>query len=512
MTLPIYPASDLEQRSEVRGLAGSFWSQDYEGHKLVEDILFARAQLELQTFQDLEELFALESWETIPLWHQQRTHFLTLLESELNSKPLALYDDGQHTYGDGLAYDVPPQRQTSIFPAPDDLHDVQIITNRITRPSLVWVRGVDFDLRDDGLIEFRLNPFDSDLVAKRTLLADNEPVDRECGLWLFRPRFDRHYLYQHYGYLLLHELPSSEAYRDLIAGILNAQRDGAQRQHLERVLSGVADTPLAGGDETVERVEEDAVGLVVVTDAAVYRFPASAAPLVEVGDTVAAGDPLVDTLQIFEFNRGQTPAAADLPQLAIGDGLLGPGYQADLVFRNETVETEITTDDDGLTRLEFDVVGQEDDVTRFWDTVQARGVEQGGTLAQLLDSRTAPTTQPASITLPATINPMQFLLENCFRHHLFVVKLKPSQFGPHAAGCGRLQLARRIVPPHTMMLVYIILGATEEGVTMEGPGDESRPGAAEEGAFTLCMPDSEDSVSEHVRETGYFRIDAAACA
>jgi len=256
--------------------------------------------------------------------------------------------------------------------------------------------------------------------------------------------------------------------------------------------------------ETVEEIVADDFWQWVITDQHAYRFVRGSTVLVSVGQVVHSGEPLTNTLEFYEFNRGQVPPPEDIRALAIGRGFLAEGYFQDLVFENKIVPTVVTTDDLGLTKIEFEVGGFPGDVDRFWNTVHAKGVVSGQTLAHLLDQRTIKVGEPGPIALPTTINPLGFLLQNLFRQNLTVVVVKPSLFGPNALGTGRARVLNKLVPPHTALILLAELRYSDPPIKMEGPGTDTDPGYDEAvkvflGFTTEDVIDPNVMVAERVR-------------
>jgi hypothetical protein len=81
----------------------------------------------------------------------------------------------------------------------------------------------------------------------------------------------------------------------------------------------------------------------------------------------------------------------------------------------------------------------------------------GQTLAELLDIRTNPTGEPTADNLPATINPLEFLLSNLMRNNLFVIRVRPDSFAANAPGLQMFSLLRNIMPPHVSYVALIDL-------------------------------------------------------
>lgn len=510
-----YPSNDLEKAQVLLGLLGSHWNNVYQGNYLVERYSFARAQEELQAYQDLMETIASISRFEVPIYHTDNWRFLVFKESEMNSL-LLKYGDGA-VYGeqpDGAEYkygeaNVVPVGLGYSFPVPEDLKDGRLILNRLSAPSLSLTRGVDFILQD-GTISFATNPFSDSRVAKREIIEGSTVVDREVGLWLFRGQFDWDHVYTHFGYVLGLNLASSEEYRDLINAVLDALVRGTSEKELQMAFSALTSTPIVlEPTEQVELVSLDAKNLVIVTDQHVYKFPKISTAIVEVGDTVYAGDQLVDTVAFYDLNRGEVPDGVF--SVTMGLGFLPGGFADGLTFLNKDVDL-VVTEDLGRTKVTFELGGLPTDVELFWSLVHEKGVADGTTLANLLDVRTDPSNEPLAPSLPPTVNPLEFLIENVLRYNAYVVKIKVSQIQAELA-LSNTRLLRKIIPPWTAMILLLELDLTDEPIELDAEGDEETPGYSEE-VETFLGPDiTEETVtpSSYITETVSLRAVGGSC-
>lgn len=496
MTDFVYPRGSHDDSELLLQLLGSYWHNVYEGADQVQSLAYSRAQRDIQTHLDLLELIAAISRTTTPIFHRENWYLLTIKESEINTDEqlMATYEQDstrQYSEGTDLEYGVVPGSQAAYSVAiPDELVNCPLIFNRVTAPSLTWTKGIDYWIPKAGLLTFRENPFDNSLVAVREIFVNNEVTDREAALWIFRGEFDWDMLYQQFGYALKMRLQSSDGYRQLINAVLDALTQGTTKRSLQYAWSAITGIPLVWEDEeTVEAIRTDRRGLVVVTDQHIYRFPSGSRTLVSEGDVVYGGDSLVDTLQFFEFNRGVVPA--DLIGLAMGRGFLTAGYYGDITFENTETPLIVEPDVDGFTKVSFDLGGFPADVEYFWEQVHTRGIAAGQTLAHLLDVRDNPIGEPLAASLPATINPLEFLCQNLLRFNAFVVYIRAGVLGDDSLGLSAAAHLRRIIPPATAMLVVVELGITDEPVIMDGPGDDEHPGYEETVSGFPCMVISE---------------------
>jgi hypothetical protein len=370
-----------------------------------------------------------------------------------------------------------------------------MIFNRFTEPSLTWSSGTEYEIANGGLTFFT-NPFDDNRVVKQPVYQDGVVVDEEALLWIFRGDFDWDQIYRQFAYVLGVRLQSSSGYRDLMNAIFDALVSGSTKKQMELAVAAMTGIPLVlETQETVEEISNDGKHRLVITDQHVYRFSLSTLPIVAVGDIVYAGDPLVDSMTIYEFNRGVTPA--DLQALAMGSGFLPACYYGDLVFENKSVPLEVTEaadDEFGYTYVKFGIGGFPLDVTRFFDDMHAKGIAAAeepwddctdtdgitipgdpcsgipaqeihrGTLAHRLDQRVEKVGEPTAAALPATINPLEFLIENVLRNNVAVIRMRVSDFGRDALGLSTARFLTRVVPPHTAVILVVELTVDAETI------------------------------------------------
>lgn len=494
-----YPANDLEQADRLLALLGTHWQYTYQGQSLVRSYVAARAQEEAQSHLNLLETIAALCRLEVPLFHTDNWYMLTLRESERNSDPLrygegAVY--GTQATGEQYFYGVSAERPIYHYPIPDNLADVTAVFNRITSPSLTWTYGADYIIdRQANRIVFREDPLRSDLVAKRTVFVDDVgTTDQEAALWLFKGQFDLNLAYEQFGYVLkLYTATSNPGYSALMNAIFDALVEGSAAKHVELALSAMAGIPLVQeAQEQVEFIQTDRNNLVIATDKHAYRYNRADVARVAVGDIVHAGDCLTTAIQVYEFNRGAVPSS--LRSLTVDEGFI-TGYVDGLTFKNEDVPLVVEEGVNGKTKISFELGGFITDVEKFWDDVHARGVAEGTTLANLLDVR-GPTaaTEPTAASLPATVNPLQFLIENILRFNSFAVVIHTSRTGRDAFGFQNVASLRKILPPWTTAFIIHELDC-QDTVTLGGSaGSASAPGYVEDAStFTAT-----DTISEAV--------------
>lgn len=504
-----YPQNDLDRPSQLLNTVGSYWSTTYLGMDFLEDVLKAKANLTAQTWINFMELIASISRFSVPVFHRQNWQAVTIRSSAINNSSASIqdYETGtSNTYSNatsqkyGEAFALEGYYTVDI---PGDFQTIKNILSNIANPEVIWTDSVDFWKPKPGVLIFRENPFDSGKFPIKDIFSNGQIVDKEIVLWVYSGEVDLDNVYEQFGYALELKMGSSEGYRDIINAILDAFTGGTKSKDLQYAWSAITDVPIVLSEtEVVELVTEDSRSKVIVTDKNSYTFKKGSTPLVAAGDTVYAGESLVDTFQIYEFNRGSVPDGVS--GLVVGPGFLSLGFFGELTFENKSTALIVEEDVDGYTKVSWDLGGFSEDVTKFWDEVHSKGIKEGKTLAMYLDVRANPVGQPTAVNLPANVNPLEFLAENFLRYNTFLVKISAGKLGRDKLPFIPASSLRKIVPPQTAMLVLVELETLSDSIVMDGPPSATAPGYTEEFSFFPCMVISEkvnsvDYLSENLR-------------
>lgn len=492
----IFPNNIYDHPQNLLAVLGSWWAHNYAGKDQVLNVVRGKAQVEQQTVLDLMELIASLSRFTVPIYHRDNWYPLYLHKSDRNSvevNPLR-YDDAV-SYDEEYNYGSPRTEQFHAFPLPADLVDAPLIMNRFTDPTLVLTQNVDYLLQDNTLL-FRANPFEDSRVATRSVYTNGKVTDTEALLWIYRGQWDWQHIYRQFGYVLGLKLQSSQGYHDLMNAVYDAIVGGTTARDIRLAMSAMTGVPLVKEEnEVVETITSDGKILLIITDKHVYKFGITAAPTVVVGQTVHRGETLTDTLQIHELNRGDIPK--NLHALAMGKGFLTTCFYGDLIFENRNIPLIVESDhSSGFTKLSWALGGFPLDVDKFFDDLHTNGViatqlpvddcddsqtvrypandcdevefvGRRGTLAHLLDRRKNPIGEPKAGNLPATINPLKFLIQNVLRNNAFIVRVKATSAGHDGVGLHNFRFLRKITPPHTAMLLIMDMTTQTDSITID---------------------------------------------
>lgn len=425
----VYPGSDLDRSKILISLLGSFWARTYTGIDQIHSYTDAAAYAVAQTHRNTLELVAAMSRYEVPLFHEETIVPIVIRRSELNTSRTntALFDVDKYAFNGALAFDRAAGSELYSFPLPKKLRGVAQILNKITFPTITLSENVDYviDARRNALA-FITNPFDNPALIKRAV-ETNGVSDEEIVLWGFNGKYDYDYVFNQFAYALSLKLKTSQNYKDLVNAIFSSLvKGGLTAQTLDLAVSAVTGIPVTVElRETVEVVEYDSSGLLIVTDKNVYKFREEAIPVVAVGQTVPAGAQLVRGFEVSEFFFGNSNMPPDegrvdrpdivtllsadayetiaaendddilldadkvcqprkpLAALALDNGFLSTCFYGDLVFENKEVPLHINTrHSTGYTFVSFPLGGFPADVERFFNELHVRGVEAAETVKE----------------------------------------------------------------------------------------------------------------------------------
>jgi hypothetical protein len=199
-------------------------------------------------------------------------------------------------------------------------------------------------------------------------------------------------------------------------------------------MAAVYGIDLVEATETVEAVIDQGE-LCIVTDHKVYTFPQGTTPVVEVGDTVLAGQSMIAEFQIWSSPRQPLP---DVAGIMVPAALLAFDAVGDIVFPNTLVSVARDLDSRAVS---FELQGDSSDVDQFWD---AAGEAVADFFWQTYSK------------IPSQVNPAEFLLRHVWRQRCIIVavgSLEPVVVASAA-------VLRKIQPPHVLVLFADIVGGT----------------------------------------------------
>lgn len=452
------------------GRLGTFWHTIFQDQGVLQQLFRGQFLDAGQTYLNYLEAVATISRFDCPVFHREDWYYLTFLESEMDSAVIR-YGDGI-TYGSGYQYGVKAARSAFAVPLPAGLQNAQFMFNRILQPSLTYTGGVDFEIDTQrGLLTFRADPFESELVSKRNIVnSAGDIVDRQVGLWVYNGTFDLQYLWYHWGYALQVYMASSDYYKDFLNALADCYVQGPSLAAVQGLISALTGVPIVQEtQETVEKILQTTDVLQVVTDKHVYELLPNANLVVAEGDVLSGGAPLTDAFLLLELNE-RMPTAAELPGFAFGPEFIAGEYFSTLLFENKNVDLQyLGVDENDKAVVRFEISGFPPDVEKFWTDVHRKGLESGKVLADYLDTRTVRDVPPTPANLPAQVNPLRLVLDNLMDNNLMLVVLRPTQFPAKAPGVSFFSYLRRAMQPQITYVVYVEVGVGTEYIGFADP-------------------------------------------
>lgn len=161
---------------------------------------------------------------------------------------------------------------------------------------------------------------------------------------------------------------------------------------------------------------------VIITDKRVYRTPKGSKSKYIIGQKSEKYAPVIEGIDIL-VPGVDTHIPENVNFIAIPADLLDPRIGGELKFPNSIVPTIVSQDADGITKIEFQIIGNSASVNMFWQMIHERGKESGQTLARKLDRRKIINTEPDVSTLPRFINPAKFVFDNVLSGRAIVIAI-----------------------------------------------------------------------------------------
>ena len=463
-----YPKTYLDRAEDVRALAGGYWIEVYEGKDQVEDLVDARTtlwQASLSTWQEAERSksrfdispFKIKTWSYFPILKSQ------------GISVEGVFGAGGKYGGQGLVYG---QTAGASWPLTDSLSRVSQIYNRTSGPSASLYEGLDFTIDSvANRIVFKVNPFSDNRFATKDVIDASGNSDTELALWLYNAKFDLRSIQQIYGLPIGVDGASSEDYKQLINNVYDCLILGMSSGRLANILGHSLQSPVAKTNEVVERIHNSG-RKVVITDKNVYFLSPKSSASVSVGDSVIAGTSLSTGLRIQELRSGSD--ISNINAITLGKGLISNQFAYDLTFTNSTVPTKVITRD-GTTELSFEIGGHPFDVEHFWEVVNRNGEAQGKTIAQGLDSRAVKVGEPAAESLPTSINPLQFLIDEIIPGGITLVTIRAEEV---ARKIPRLDIVPDLVAlGNGVFFIFEAPLAIDSSFDVQSAGDDKYTGA-----------------------------------
>jgi hypothetical protein len=442
-SLNLFHRSDLLHED-----AGTFFRYYYEDAERVFALLDSLCWVNQSLFAEASDAARLFFRTEIPPLH--REPFLPIIVTEREyreGRKNTLVYGGTPTlrYGDDYYYGVPAALITGAVPLPETdgkIVDTDICTDLPVDPTVILLKDEDFVIRNDHIVFLR-DVFD-------LLPSEGDAPNRTLTLWLSSVYTDRNYLQDRLGVLTQTQGESSPEYAAFVNTMLDSVIGGTGYAALTRILCLLFDVPCTETEETVEYEGVSASGHWQATDRHVYHAPLSASFIYSAGTTVPAGTILTDAITpIYGRNF---PAGEPL---LLSRLFLGREYIAGLIFPNEDVP--ITFD---KKRLVFKIIGRNEDIRRFWDTIYAR---------------TADDTFLAEAAVQGMVNPAEFIYRNVLYPRARFYRIYADKSGGKRLPAVNTRIFRNLLQPGVLFDIVLFMPAGDAKLPLLLTGDCPAP-------------------------------------
>ena len=427
-----YPNSWLDAPSKINSLVGDFWGDSYVQSQLLLDIANVQASWCKQNYVNMTEAAEVLGRIDIPIYHKENWYTFAFNQSAMTET------GGKYTL-------VPSNPDTSIT-------KIAYLSDKILLPNVTYRQYVDYTIDASGNLVFNLNPFEDDDITKTVIFDSNSVSDNQIKLFAYHTTDDNEYPTTFWGYILGMNINTSENYKTLLNGIFDAITEGTSSFNLLSTVSGVYDIPITTDDETIIDIVAMENEVLVCGSNNTYSYQIEDTATFAVGDTVIKGTGLTDSLRMYDVKQGQKPLVADITGITITKGILPPDYTGNITFPNANVATSVTLEG-GYNRLTFPLDGDAGMITKFWADVSAREDAEGVTLySRVLQKYN---------NIPATVNPMNFLLDHFLHKNVIVISIDSDYIGDDELITEALSRIETIATKHlTVLLLYKEAGET----------------------------------------------------
>lgn len=481
MPLPIETINEVERGSQVLSVIDSFWTELHSSKAMFRAYGRGLGEFLAQRYLDFLHIYNTLDRNFMPIARVVNWKRLSFTETQLNEST-----SGIMRYGDGAVYGVNTgnvvmyvyggfgaRTYKSVDIDPTWLAS-SVLTNTPVNASVALVHGTDFWFdSEQSSIVFRKNPFDNAAMPIVNIRSSSGAVtDREITLWAFDSREDLDDINKQMGTLLGVHAKSTKQYRDVLNAAIDSFVDGPTQLNMTDLLCGYAGVECVQNEtETVEEIQRDQTNLYVITDKQAYVFSANAEATVAVGDTVRKGDVLADTIVVYK----DPVDFCNMRGLTLS-GAFGKVFSSPLAFYNENKDLVVTTAND-KTKISVELGGSPSVIREFWDNVHARGLETG-TLAEALDLRSAPDTEPGVQHLPSKVNPFTLLI-NELRGNFAIIRIKGDAVAATADQIPLIAIARKCLPPRCLVLIIVEYSVDFDYYGLDSTPDDMTPGTVD---------------------------------
>ena len=462
--------SDFTDGTVASNYLSSFWSQLFSDPELVLGIGDSMSKQIAQLYQNFAETVNATSVATMSPFHTELVYPIFIKKSKYSvGIEVSKYGDGaffgpqpaggKYKKNEELLYGVPANLSPSFyFVTQDSIAEMgATIINRLYNPSVILANGSDFSFVD-GLIIFREDIFENDLIPKRTISGLDGSVDYEIILWATSVKIEKFQMYQSYGNFFFNKSVSGPALKSALVSIFSLYSGGPSIGRLDSFVAAASGFPVSAEvSETVESINNAGDSFVIVTDKAAYRIDGDLTirPSIKVGSILTAGEPLTTATEVND--RVSDPMWwSRVAGIVISEGLMFKGI-GDIGFFNNEYKVDLSPEVQigGVTHrpCKFYLAGTKKDVDSFWKKTEEVNAETGEylshtlwTSANLVNSQGDP-----DYTKPLYVNPIR-ILNDLIGDNLIIININKISSNSIPT---MLELLRQTTPSFCTIVILI---------------------------------------------------------
>jgi hypothetical protein len=429
---------DLTSPEVFSNFLGYFWTQIFEDGEIARAIGNYSSYQLAQLYKDMVVAINSTSIHSTPVYRREIIFPVVLSKNEIENRFTSL------VYGDGSIYgsqsaDAPSMGEVIIFGekylkkdsifckifggTPPESSKAVVAVNRLYGADVMWVSGVDFEVKD-GNIYFKKSPFDDSRFPKRRVKTDQDLDDEEIVLWLLEVDLDKKDVFRNFGTIFTPETKSSETYKNVCLSFFEMCSNGFSENRVRSLFAAASGSPVVR--EENERVlsiysppENPGSTSFVETDKNLYQIPKEQqddlSSGVFVGATLNRGFALTKVVEVI--NPKTHPKWWAEKQAIPTANMFSIDGVKFLSFPNKAVNVEKRLSNRGNPTIRFELIGEEQSKKNFWEHF----------------NRSEDANKETLENFPDQINPAQFLSEHIASSIIFPIdvdinKVKNSGF------------------------------------------------------------------------------------
>jgi hypothetical protein len=473
--------SDFSSTNGMAGFFSVFWNQIFKDSEFTVGLAAGQAAQVRQMYVDFVQSMDRVSIGTVPVYDRELLVPLVISEEDFFSGLPLKYGDGavwgpqpaggEFQEGATFLFGGTARRSaTYYYPLPSDIANVgNSLLNRLHDPSVVMVKNSEF-IYSDGLLIFRDNPFENDLIPKLEIPGKNTALTRQITLWLTNVDVDRKAAYLHHTYPFSNYSVSSEQLNVAGKFLYKLFSYGPSLNTIDSFVATMLLQPvILEAQETVQSVNDFNGGVLVVTDQNVYSVDSRDVlrDYVTEGTTLQGGRPLTNITEVSDaqtnlqwwqsasiINFGSNYFVAPVTEIGIG---------------NASVDVEIgqTVDpgDPAGFHTSFKLYGKQRDIDAFWSRIRQWEKENGQYLSTAIWKKAGAVDingDPDFSQTDIKVNPLQLMVEEMLGTNTILIKVVIESLAAVQNFITNLRMLKLAIPAPNSFIIVLNLNQSDD--------------------------------------------------